>query len=51
MTGRRALHQEVDIAGKRGSAILAPAKGRVCKTSQQANLAVMNLIAGAKTIV
>ena len=38
MTGRWALHQGVDIAGKRGSPILAPAKGRVCKTSQEANL-------------
>jgi hypothetical protein len=38
ITGRWALHQGVDIAGKRGSPILAPAKGRVCKTSQQANL-------------
>jgi murein DD-endopeptidase MepM/ murein hydrolase activator NlpD len=37
MTGRWALHQGVDIAGKRGSPILAPAKGRVCKTSQEAN--------------
>jgi len=38
MTGRWALHQGVDIAGKRGIPILAPAKGRVCKASQQANL-------------
>jgi murein DD-endopeptidase MepM/ murein hydrolase activator NlpD len=38
MTGRWALHQGVDIAGKRGSPILAPEKGRVCKTSQEANL-------------
>ena len=37
MTGWWALHQGVDIAGKRGSPILAPAKGRVCKTSQEAN--------------
>jgi len=32
------MHKGVDIAGKRGSPILAPAKGRICKTSQQANL-------------
>jgi len=38
ITGRRALHKGVDIAGKRGSPTLAPAKGRLCKTSQQASL-------------
>lgn len=38
MTVRWALYQGVDIAGKRGIPILAPAKGRVCKASQQANL-------------
>jgi len=38
ITVRWALHQGVDISGKRGSPILAPAKGRICKTSQQANL-------------
>jgi len=38
ITGRWAIHQGVDIVGKKGSPLLAPAKGRVCKTSQQANL-------------
>ena len=38
MSGRWVLHQGVGITGKRGSSILAPAKGWVCKTSQQANL-------------
>jgi murein DD-endopeptidase MepM/ murein hydrolase activator NlpD len=38
MTGWWALHHGVDIAGKRGSPVLAPANGQVCKTSQQANL-------------
>lgn len=38
MTGNWAMHQGVDIAGKRGSPILAPAKGQVCKASYQANL-------------
>jgi murein DD-endopeptidase MepM/ murein hydrolase activator NlpD len=44
MTGRWALHQGVDIARKRGSPILAPAKGRICKTSQQANLGYLLII-------
>ena len=38
ITGRWALHQGVDIAGKKGSPILAPAEGLVCKVSQQAHL-------------
>jgi murein DD-endopeptidase MepM/ murein hydrolase activator NlpD len=33
-----AQHQGVDIAGKRGSPILAPAKGQVCLATYQANL-------------
>jgi hypothetical protein len=38
ITGRWALHQGVDIAGKKGSPILAPAEGLVCKVIQQAHL-------------
>ena len=38
MTGQWAQHQGVDIAGKRGSPILAPAKGQVCLATYQANL-------------
>jgi hypothetical protein len=38
MTGLWAQHQGVDIAGKRGSPILAPAKGQVCLATYQANL-------------
>ena len=38
MTGQWAQHQGVDIAGKRGSPILALAKGQVCLADYQANL-------------
>jgi hypothetical protein len=38
MTGKWAQHQGVDIAGKRGSHILAPAQGQVCLATYQANL-------------
>jgi murein DD-endopeptidase MepM/ murein hydrolase activator NlpD len=38
ITGRWALHQGADIAGKKGIPILAPTEGLVCKTSQEANL-------------
>jgi murein DD-endopeptidase MepM/ murein hydrolase activator NlpD len=37
MTGRWALHQGV-YCWKKGSPILAPGEGRVCKTKKQANL-------------
>ena len=38
MTGQWAQHQGVDIAGKRGTPILAPAKGQVCLVTYQSNL-------------
>jgi hypothetical protein len=38
MTGLWTQHQGVDIAGKRGTPILAPAKGQVCMATYQANL-------------
>ena len=41
ISGRWALQQGVDIAGKRGSPILASAKGCICNTSQQTNLGVL----------
>jgi murein DD-endopeptidase MepM/ murein hydrolase activator NlpD len=38
ITGKWAQHQGVDIAGKRGTPILAPAKGQVCLATYQSNL-------------
>ena len=35
MTRGWAVHQGVDIAGKKGSPILAPANGKVCKVRHQ----------------